>query len=67
MLRLPDRTSTDPVPRVYTVRRGDSLSKIARKQLGDANRWPEIFDLNRSVINNPNVIFPGQVLLLPAA
>lgn len=67
VLRLPDASSTDPVPQVYTVRRGDSLSKIARKQLGDGNRWPEIFDLNRNVINNPNVIFPGQILLLPAS
>jgi nucleoid-associated protein YgaU len=67
VLRLPDPSSTDPVPQVYTVRPGDSLSKIARKKLGDGNRWPEIFELNRTVINNPNVIFPGQVLLLPAS
>ena len=67
VLILPDRSSSGPVPRVYTVRPGDTLSKIARRELGDANRWPEIFELNRSIINNPNVIFPGQVLLLPAA
>ena len=67
VLRLPDQSSTDPVPRVYTVRPGDSLSKIARRDLGDGDRWPEIFEMNRNVINNPNVIFPGQVLLLPAA
>lgn len=67
VLKLPDASATGPVPQVYTVRRGDSLSKIARKRLGDGNRWPEIFDLNRNVINNPNVIFAGQILLLPAS
>jgi nucleoid-associated protein YgaU len=39
---------------------------IAKKQLGDANRWPEIFELNREVISDPDRIFPGQVLVLPA-
>ena len=67
VLTLPDESSSGPVPRVHTVQRGDTLSKIARRELGDGNRWPEIFELNRSIINNPNVIFPGQVLLLPAA
>lgn len=66
VLRMPDPASNDPVPQVYKVRHGDSLSKIARKQLGNADRWPDIFELNRDVINNPSVIFPGQFLLLPA-
>ncbi len=58
-----------PAPKAnptYTVQPGDSLSAIAQKTLGDANRWPEIFALNRGVIGaNPNVIHPGQVLRLP--
>lgn len=51
--------------RTYTVRPGDSLSKIARDQLGDASRWPSIFEANRDKISNPDLIHPGQVLTLP--
>ena len=67
VLRLPDAAPGGPPPQVYTVVPGDTLSDIARRKLGDANRWPEIFALNRTIINNPNLIFPGQVLLLPAS
>ncbi|HEY9857253.1 MAG TPA: glucosaminidase domain-containing protein [Stenomitos sp.] len=49
----------------YTVQSGDSLSKIAQRTLGNGNRWREIYDLNRDVLNNPNLIRPGQVLKLP--
>jgi nucleoid-associated protein YgaU len=49
---------------VYVVQPGDSLSKIAREQLGDASRWREIFDLNRALISDPDKSFPGQVLVL---
>jgi nucleoid-associated protein YgaU len=65
-LTLPGDTPMHPPPRVYTVRRGDTLSGIARKQPGDANRWPEIFELNGKVISDPDRIFPGHVLVLPA-
>jgi nucleoid-associated protein YgaU len=54
-----------PAPTTYTVKRGDTLTGIAKAQLGDANRWPQIFVLNRAIIKNPNQIFPGQVLHLP--
>ncbi len=50
---------------VYVVQRGDTLSGIADQQLGDADRWPEIFDLNRALISDPDKISPGQVLALP--
>jgi nucleoid-associated protein YgaU len=43
---------------------GDALWGIAQ-QLGDASRWPEIFERNREVISNPDRIFPDQVLILP--
>ncbi len=58
--------SSEPTPVLYTVRRGDTLSSIAKRELGDADRWPEIFDLNRDVIEDPDRIFPGQVLVLPS-
>ncbi|MCX5122023.1 LysM peptidoglycan-binding domain-containing protein [Micromonospora sp. NBC_00362] len=68
-----DRDTASTVP-TYTVKRGDSLSKIADRCLGDADRWPEIFALNRGVhhaevggtLRNPNLIHPGWTLDLPA-
>ena len=49
----------------HTVVRGDNLWNIARQFLGDGRRYREIFELNRDQIQNPNLIFPGQVLRLP--
>jgi nucleoid-associated protein YgaU len=57
-----------PPPRTYTVAKGDSLWAIAKKQLGQGNRWTEIYEKNRAVIgDNPDLIKPGQVLTLPDA
>lgn len=42
-----------PRPRLYTVRAGDTLSRIAERELGNANRWREIATLNGDVIPNP--------------
>lgn len=53
--------------RFHVVRRGETLWGIAQQELGNAARWPEIFAVNRDVISNPNVIFPGQVVSLPRA
>jgi nucleoid-associated protein YgaU len=50
----------------YTVAKGDSLSKIAKHHLGDANAWRKIYDANREVIGkDPDKIFPGQQLRIP--
>jgi nucleoid-associated protein YgaU len=51
--------------RTYTVVAGDSLSKIAKREYGDASKWPKIYDANRDQIKNPDLIHPGQVLNLP--
>ncbi|HEY0180643.1 MAG TPA: LysM peptidoglycan-binding domain-containing protein [Dokdonella sp.] len=53
-------------PKTYTVEKGDSLSKIAKKLYGHANRWQAIFEANRDQIDDPDLIKPGQVLKLPA-
>lgn len=52
-------------PRTYEVKQGDSLSKIAKKVYGHANQWTRIFEANRDIITNPDLIKPGQVLKLP--
>lgn len=57
--------STTPVAKTYTVVSGDSLSRIAKHVYGDANRWHDIFNANRDLLDNPEKIQPGQVLKLP--
>lgn len=52
-------------PQTYTVEKGDTLSKIAKQHLGNANAWSQIFEANRDVLDDPDRIFPGQVLKLP--
>ncbi len=49
----------------YTVRSGDTLSKIARAHLGSARLYPEIFEANRPMLTHPDKIYPGQVLRIP--
>ena len=60
-------SSTAPVEqqRTITVQAGDSLSKIAKREYGDANKWHAIFEANRDKIKNPDLIHPGDVLTLP--
>jgi nucleoid-associated protein YgaU len=51
--------------KTYTVKSGDTLSGIAKSQLGDANAYMKIFDANKDQLSDPNKIKPGQVLRLP--
>ena len=51
----------------YTVQRGDSLSRIAKRELGSYNLWNVIYEANRDQLSNPNVIRPGQVLTIPGS
>lgn len=61
----PASRSPEAPRRTYTVVAGDSLSKIAKREYGDASKWPKIYDANRDQIKNPDLIHPGQVLNLP--
>jgi nucleoid-associated protein YgaU len=59
-------TASSPAAgRTYTVKKGDSLSKIAKREYGDAQQWHRIYEANRDIVNDPNLIQPGQVLRLP--
>lgn len=51
--------------KTYTVKAGDTLSKIAKEHLGSANAYMKIFELNRDQLKDPDKIKPGQVLRLP--
>ena len=52
--------------KTYTVKSGDTLSKISREYLGDANEYMRIFDANKDQLTDPDKIKPGQVLKIPA-
>jgi len=49
----------------HTVVKGDTLSAIAKKTLGNANRYMEIFEANKPMLSHPDKIYPGQVLRIP--
>jgi nucleoid-associated protein YgaU len=53
-------------PQTYTVKPGDTLSKIAKEHLGDANAYMDIFNANKDQLQDPDKIKPGQVLKIPA-
>lgn len=60
------RGSFEREVRSYTVVAGDSLSKIAKREYGDAQKWKQIYEANRDKIKDPDLIYPGQVLNIPA-
>ncbi|MEO8451248.1 MAG: LysM peptidoglycan-binding domain-containing protein [Gemmatimonadota bacterium] len=59
--------SARPAETTYTVQKGDSLSKIAKKVYGDMAKWPLIHEANRDRIKDPDLIQPGWVLKIPNA
>ncbi len=67
--RVDDRlevVAPEPEAQFYTVVSGDTLSKIAKQFYGNAMKYPVIFEANRPMLENPDKIYPGQVLRIPA-
>ena len=60
-------TSTIGSSRTYIVVKGDSLSKIAKREYGDPNKWRTIYEANQDLIKDPDLIYPGQELKIPGA
>ena len=56
----------EPEAQFHTVVKGDYLSKIAKKYYGDAMKYPVIFEANKPMLTDPDKIYPGQVLRIPA-
>ena len=63
-LETPEPAAAKPV--FHTVVKGDTLWKIAERTLGKGARYPEIFEANRPMLSDPDKIYPGQVLRIPA-
>lgn len=66
--RVDDRMEVDqsgPASAFYTVKSGDTLGGIAKEQYGDQSRYKEIFQANRPMLDDPDRIYPGQVLRIP--
>ncbi|MFO7622620.1 MAG: peptidoglycan-binding protein LysM [Bacteroidales bacterium] len=55
----------EPEKQFYTVKKGDYLSKIAKEVYGNANKYNIIFEANKPMLKDPNLIYPGQVLVIP--
>jgi nucleoid-associated protein YgaU len=61
----PGPAAPSALGRTYTVKAGDTLSKIAKTELGNADAYNDIFEANRDQLDDPNKIKPGQVLKIP--
>ena len=66
MFEAPPQTAAEkPKRQVIRVRRGDSLWRISKRHLGNGKKWSQFYRLNKRKIDNPDLIFPGQTLILP--
>ena len=66
--KVDDRLSVDKPAQeseFYTVKRGDSLSKIAKRYYGDPMKYMKIFKANQPLLKDPDKIYPGQTLRIP--
>lgn len=57
----------EPEATMYTVVKGDTLSKISKVHYGDAMQYSKIFEANKPMLTDPDLIYPGQVLRIPPA
>jgi nucleoid-associated protein YgaU len=60
-LAKPDR----PKRQIIRVRRGDSLWRISKRHLGNGKKWAAFYKANKKKIDNPDLIYPGQTLIIP--
>ena len=65
--KLTVAAASGPVSTYYVVKSGDTLSGIAKEAYGNANAYMKIFDANKPMLSDPNKIYPGQTLRIPAA
>lgn len=66
--KMPDLDlASDSAPVRHEVVAGESLSKISKKYYGDSMKWKLIYAANKDSIPNPDLIYPGQILVIPKA
>ena len=58
--RAPETSS-----KIYSVKKGDNLSSIPKRKYGKESQWTKIYDANKDKVKNPNLIYPGQKLIIP--
>lgn len=66
VLNVPEPLVVEPEKQYYTVVSGDYLSKISKRVYGDAMKYNIIFEANKPMLTDPDKIYPGQVLVIPA-
>lgn len=66
VLNVPEPVVVEPEKQYYTVVSGDYLSKISKRVYGDAMKYNIIFEANKPMLTDPDKIYPGQVLVIPA-
>jgi nucleoid-associated protein YgaU len=64
--KKPEVVAPEPEAQFYTVVKGDTLSKIAKQFYGDAMKYPVIFEANKPMLKSADLIYPGQMLRIPA-
>lgn len=65
-ISVADGTDADPAaPVLHEVKKGDNLWKIAEKHYGNGSKYPEIFEANKPMLKDPDLIYPGQMLRIP--
>jgi nucleoid-associated protein YgaU len=64
-LEAAEQTAAPTASTFYTVKSGDTLSKIAAEHYGAANKYTVIFEANRPMLTDPDKIYPGQTLRIP--
>lgn len=62
---LPEDPNAKAEPVFHEVKKGENLSQIAKKYLGDANKYHAIFEANKPMLTHPDKIYPGQMLRIP--
>ena len=63
--KIPQAKIPEKSHKVYAVTKGDNLSSIAKSKYGKESQWTKIYDANKDKVKNPNLIYPGQKLIIP--
>ena len=63
--RVPQARTPEASSKIYSVKKGDNLSSISKSKYGKESQWTKIYEANKSTVKNPNLIHPGQKLIIP--